>query len=69
MNNNSLKLLFLTGSPVVLFATARHQLPDWFLGPFKSPANVNHILFPGPQSVFLDPVSQKKLAWGGRRYV
>ncbi|GAB3418268.1 glycoside hydrolase family 130 protein [Niabella aquatica] len=64
MSNNSLKLLFLIGCfPVVLFATAQHQLPDWSLGPFKRPANVNPILSPDVQSVFLDPMSQKKVAW------
>lgn len=36
---------------------------QWSMGPFIRPANVNPVLSPNTQSVFLDPMSKKKLAW------
>jgi len=40
-----------------------NTLPDWAFGPFIRPANVNPILAPNPNSKFLDPMSNKEIAW------
>ncbi|MFT4153231.1 glycoside hydrolase family 130 protein [Parafilimonas sp.] len=44
-------------------ATAQSKLPDWALGPFIRPANVNPVISPNPQSVFPDPMSRQQVAW------
>lgn len=44
-------------------ATAQNDLPQWALGPFVRPANVNPIIAPNPKSVFVDPMSKKQIAW------
>lgn len=61
---NSRKVL----SVIALFATsfaaiAQNDLPQWALGPFARPANVNPIIAPNPKSVFVDPMSKKQIAW------
>lgn len=38
-------------------------LPAWALGGFERPAQVNPVIAPAPQSVFIDPMSKKPLAW------
>lgn len=64
MNGITLRILFLiVAVPVAFLATAQYKLPGWALGPFIRPAHVNPVLSPDTQSVFLDPMSRKKLAW------
>jgi len=40
---------------------AQNSLPDWALGPFVRPANVNPIISPNPNSSFIDPMTNKKM--------
>ena len=48
---------------VITLATAQNKLPDWAFGPFIRPANVNPIISPNPNSTFLDPMSNQRIAW------
>ena len=50
-------------SLTVTLLTAQQQLPDWALGPFVRPANVNPVITPNPKSSFLDPMSGHQVAW------
>jgi predicted GH43/DUF377 family glycosyl hydrolase len=45
------------------FAMAQNKLPEWAFGPFVRPAGVNPIITPDSTSVFLDPMSNKQVAW------
>lgn len=57
-------LVLMVFLPLAILAGAQHQqLPDWSMGPFIRPANANPVLSPDKKSVFLDPMSKKKLAW------
>lgn len=42
---------------------AQNSLPAWALGPFVRPANVNPIISPNPNSSFIDPMTNKIIAW------
>ena len=42
---------------------AQNRLPAWSLGPFVRPANVNPIILPDSNSSFIDPMTNKKIAW------
>jgi predicted GH43/DUF377 family glycosyl hydrolase len=48
---------------ISLFATAQYQLPNWALGPFVRPANVNPIISPDTLSTFFDPMNEQHVAW------
>ncbi|HTN20291.1 MAG TPA: glycoside hydrolase family 130 protein [Pelobium sp.] len=64
MNFNFLRFLFSIGFLFFnLFAFAQNQLPDWAMGPFVRPVNVNPILSPDSSSTFFDPMSKQKIAW------
>lgn len=64
MNNNFFRLLFLVCCfPVALHAMGQDQLPDWAIGPFVRPVNVNPIITPDTQSVFFDPMRKEKVSW------
>jgi predicted GH43/DUF377 family glycosyl hydrolase len=64
MNFKFLRFLFSIGFLFFnLFAFAQNQLPDWAMGPFVRPANVNPILSPDSSSTFFDPMSKQKIAW------
>ncbi|MEP6594363.1 MAG: glycoside hydrolase family 130 protein [Ginsengibacter sp.] len=39
------------------------NLPEWALGPFIRPQNVNPILSPDKKNLFTDPMTNKKVAW------
>ena len=56
-------MLMVVLLPVAIFTFAQHQLPNWALGPFIRPANVNPIIAPDSKSVFLDPMSKQQVAW------
>jgi len=45
------------------FSQNQTDLPDWAFGPFIRPAGVNPVLSPRPSSSFVDPMSNKKVAW------
>ena len=49
--------------PLAFSVNAQNQLPDWALGPFIRPENVNPIIAPKAESVFFDPMSRQKIAW------
>jgi len=40
-----------------------NQLPDWAFGGFVRPAGVNPVISPRENTLFLDPMSGKKVAW------
>jgi beta-1,2-mannosidase len=64
MNRIILRLfVLLTVLPQALSVNAQDRLPHWALGPFIRPANVNPIISPKTESVFLDPISRQKIAW------
>lgn len=42
---------------------AQSNLPAWALGPFIRPANINPVVSPNPNSAFIDPMTNKKIAW------
>src|SRR5690349_3869961 len=42
---------------------AQERLNNWAFGPFIRPVNVNPVLSPNPKSVFLDPMSNSRVAW------
>jgi predicted GH43/DUF377 family glycosyl hydrolase len=53
-------VLLLVGA---LNTIAQERLNNWALGPFIRPANANPVLSPNPKSVFLDPMSNSRVAW------
>lgn len=64
MNFNFLRFLFSIGFLFFnLIAFAQNQLPDWAMGPFVRPTNVNPILSPDSSSTFFDPMSKQKITW------
>jgi predicted GH43/DUF377 family glycosyl hydrolase len=40
-------------------------LPEWALGPFIRPPHVNPILSPDKKNLFIDPMTNTKIAWEG----
>lgn len=48
---------------LVFGSYANAQLPGWSLGPFVRPEGVNPVLSPLAGSMFLDPMTNKQLAW------
>lgn len=67
MKRQFLKLFFL-GLAVAGMMQAQAQqkintLPDWALGGFVRPAGVNPVISPREHTLFLDPMSGKKIAW------
>lgn len=63
LKNKSLLFLLLALLFGTSVATAQSNLPDWAFGPFVRPDNVNPIITPDSASVFLDPMSGRKIAW------
>lgn len=72
MLNKSFNDTLLRYFPVILFslfsfstsvAQEKTSLPSWAFGPFIRPAGVNPVLSPRPSSSFIDPMSNKKVAW------
>jgi beta-1,2-mannosidase len=64
----------ILNKPVLLFTTAllltfadtvyaQRVLPTWAFGPFIRPPRANPILSPDASSIFLDPMTGKRLAW------
>ena len=47
------------------FCQEKTDLPEWALGPFIRPQNVNPILSPDNKNLFTDPMTNKKVAWEG----
>lgn len=45
--------------------TTTNTLPSWAFGGFVRPAGVNPIIKPNEKTLFLDPMTGKKLAWEG----
>ncbi|MVN92979.1 glycoside hydrolase family 130 protein [Mucilaginibacter aquatilis] len=64
---NSYRLLFALLFTFLVNATSKAQtknsLPDWALGGFIRPTNINPIIAPDTNSLFLDPMSGKKTRW------
>lgn len=56
-----IKLIFL--SSVVTLSVQAQKLPDWALGPFTRPVNVNPIITPDTSTYFQDPMTGKRVAW------
>lgn len=48
---------------LLLLAQTSPALPDWALGGFARPADVNPIITPRPESRFLDPLSNVEIGW------
>lgn len=55
---------------IILFSTLpfkaicqKDNLPGWAMGPFIRPQNVNPVLYPDKKNLFLDPMTNKKIAW------
>lgn len=48
---------------IAALANAQQNLPNWAMGPFIRPANVNPVISPNTKSVFFDPMSKQNLAW------
>jgi beta-1,2-mannosidase len=63
--NRFVLILTLLAIPVILTAQARNQdiLPTWAFGGFVRPANVNPVISPKTDTKFLDPMSNKQVAW------
>ncbi|MEH3113637.1 glycoside hydrolase family 130 protein [Pedobacter terrae] len=55
--------LFVVFLLLAFAANAQDKLPEWALGPFLRPENVNPIISPNTESVFMDPILKKKIAW------
>ena len=49
--------------PFIGFCQNETKLPEWALGPFIRPQNVNPILSPDKKNLFTDPMTNKKIAW------
>jgi predicted GH43/DUF377 family glycosyl hydrolase len=45
------------------FCQDEANLPDWAFGPFIRPQKVNPILTPDKKNLFIDPMTNKKIAW------
>src|SRR5690606_32445514 len=60
-----LKKLFLAALLLTISTgiTARQNLPGWAFGPFIRPDGINPVLSPDPKTTFLDPMSNKWIAW------
>jgi predicted GH43/DUF377 family glycosyl hydrolase len=57
-------LLFIPLLSITLTATSQKAaLPAWAFGPFIRPQGINPILSPKPASKFLDPMTNKEIAW------
>ncbi|WP_342648057.1 glycoside hydrolase family 130 protein [Mucilaginibacter sp. CSA2-8R] len=54
--------LILTSS-FLSIAVQAQKLPDWALGPFNRPANINPIITPDTSSYFHDPMTGRRVAW------
>ena len=64
MNRIALRLfLLIFFLPLAFIANAQSQFPEWALGPFIRPQNVNPIISPKTESLFFDPMSKQKIAW------
>lgn len=64
MNRTSLRLfLLVVFLPLAIAVNAQTKLPEWALGPFVRPENVNPIISPKAESVFFDPMSKQKIPW------
>ena len=61
LNILSLHFLFLFLSSNA--QSQNNKLPDWAFGGFVRPVNINPIISPDSTSVFLDPMSGKKIEW------
>ena len=56
------KIIFI----LILWNTAiaqKSRLPEWAFGGFTRPENVNPIIAPNRESVFLDPITQDSIKW------
>lgn len=49
--------------PYTSFCQDDAKLPDWAFGPFNRPQHVNPILSPDKKTRFIDPMTNKKIAW------
>ena len=56
-----LSMFVATVAPV--FGQQQVTLPEWAFGPFIRPQNVNPVLSPQPASHFIDPMTNKQVAW------
>src|SRR5581483_2614740 len=56
-------LLFVLASLLYLVSPAQQNITGWMLGPFLRPANANPVISPDPTHVFVDPMTNKPLAW------
>lgn len=63
MKGMLLRVLSLVIFFLVVLTVKAQQLPDWALGPFIRPANVNPIISPDARSTFFDPMSKQHVAW------
>lgn len=66
--NKRIALLFASAlcvlaGPAVGQRSPANTLPGWALGGFSRPANVNPVITPRANTTFLDPMSQKQVAW------
>lgn len=67
--NRTIKLLFLVQFVFILIPiysnaqSSNNILPGWAFGGFVRPANVNPIISPDSNSLFLDPMSGKLIEW------
>jgi beta-1,2-mannosidase len=52
---------FVAASPVVFSQTT--PLPDWAIGPFSRPSNVNPLIKPDPSAQFLCPMRKNSIYW------
>ncbi|QNL49646.1 hypothetical protein H8S90_23495 [Olivibacter sp. SDN3] len=68
MHHKLLKQLFVVGLFIAQTSYVQGQdvvnkLPDWAMGGFVRPQGVNPVISPQEKTLFLDPMSGKKIAW------
>lgn len=68
MHHKLLKQLFVVGFFIALTSYVQGQevankLPNWAMGGFVRPQGVNPVISPKEKTLFLDPMSGKKVAW------
>lgn len=67
MYQKNIKLPLIATFTLLWFTTVFGQkemgLPQWAFGPFVRPQNVNPVIAPRKSSLFIDPMSNKKVAW------
>lgn len=60
---SAVMLLLSVSAGQLTFAQSANTLPDWALGGFVRPAGINPIIAPDTSSIFIDPMSTKKVRW------